>query len=362
MTPWGQQSLGLKGDSFSIDLPKNPEKEIIGFCNFSQIFSGMRELRVAFPALEGPTRATYSPALIFKEIFFKRSILKRTISRQEKQNFTWIRRGNLDKIFIDCLKEPSSNTMRRMETKSPSRANSKEMFDKISSTYDTLNHVLSFGLDFYWRNAVALRLQKEHKKILDCATGTGDQLLALAKKADPKAQLFGVDPAEQMLEIAKCKFNKTSFATRTAFSIGKADKLPFEDGFFDFISISFGIRNVENVDAALRELKRVLSPKGTLVILEFSIPSTSFVRLTHGFYLRSIVPLVGGVVAKDPLAYRYLADTIQEFPYGEKFCRLVKNAGFDACKVYPLSFGITSLYLAHPRDDMVRFSSKQPLS
>ena len=251
--------------------------------------------------------------------------------------------------------------MRGMQNKTHSKAHVAEMFDKISATYDTLNHTLSFGLDFYWRNVVAQFTGPTTKKILDCATGTGDQLLALAKKSGQETLFFGIDPAFSMLEIAKQKLSSSPFADRTHFSIGKADALPFPSQYFDLITMSFGIRNVENLALTLQELKRVLSPSGHLVILEFSLPKISFIRFFHLLYLRYLVPIIGQIIAKDPFAYRYLADTIEEFPYGEKFCHLVRESGFATCTVRPLSFGITSVYVARKEAELGHLQKDRPV-
>lgn len=227
----------------------------------------------------------------------------------------------------------------------PSRKQAAEMFDRISKTYDLLNVLLSFGIDRYWRWQTARRFEAgRHQKILDCATGTGDQLFAMLKRAKAPVDAVGIDPAPNMLAIAREKSAKRGLDCN--FVVGKADSLPFPDGSFDLLTMSFGIRNVEDVPHALREMRRVLKKGGRLAILEFSLPSSKIFRKLHLLYLQRILPKIGKCISGDDTAYTYLANTIATFPHGEDFCRLVKEAGFSICDYHPMTLGIVNLYVA----------------
>ncbi|MBS3904393.1 MAG: bifunctional demethylmenaquinone methyltransferase/2-methoxy-6-polyprenyl-1,4-benzoquinol methylase UbiE [Simkania sp.] len=233
-----------------------------------------------------------------------------------------------------------------MQTPRHSRSQAPEMFDRISGTYDLLNRILSLGMDVYWRQYVAKFIQQDHCTILDCATGTGDQLLAVLKKGPKHVEAWGIDPSVNMLDLAQKKFANTPFAHQVHFLPGQADTLPFDDQFFDFITMSFGIRNVVCVETALKELRRVLKRGGTLALLEFSLPPSHFIRFGHHLYLKHLVPFLGKCIAKESTAYRYLSDTIAEFPYGDQFCALMRQAGFLECRAHPLTMGITTVYVA----------------
>ena len=232
----------------------------------------------------------------------------------------------------------------------PSRKRAAEMFNKISPTYDKLNALLSFGIDKYWRWQTARRVeQSKDLKILDCATGTGDQLFALLRKAHSNSQGIGLDPASNMLEIARVKSSMRPYAKNCQFIEGKADCLPFPDQSFDLLTMSFGIRNVEDVPLALAEMRRVLKPGGKMLILEFALPSYRIFRELHLFYLRQILPKIGRWISGDDTAYVYLANTITTFPHGQDFCNLINEAGFSPSQYHSLTLGIVNLYVATNR-------------
>ncbi len=221
----------------------------------------------------------------------------------------------------------------------PSREGVDKMFDRIARRYDLLNHILSFGLDFYWRARVAHLLpRRSGLEVLDVATGTGDLLFEIAKRRS-LARGVGIDVSEGMLAIARRKAGNRHLE----FHQGDALALPFPDANFDAVTIAFGIRNVLDVPRALREMRRALKPGGDLLVLEFSKPIW-FVRPFHLFYLRHILPRIGGALTGDPAAYRYLNQTIETFPSGDAFLALMREAGFEQTRAHPLSLGIVSIY------------------
>lgn len=174
-----------------------------------------------------------------------------------------------------------------------------KMFDAISSSYDRVNRILSLGIDQFWRKKVAELFQPEKKSsILDLATGTGDQLIALLKKHPLIEKGVGIDLSENMLAIARTKIEKTPFANQVTYERQSATALKFEDQSFDLVTMAFGIRNVDQVDRCLGEMYRVLSEKGKAMILEFSLPQNKFLRKAHLFYLRHVLPMVGGLFRK----------------------------------------------------------------
>ena len=213
------------------------------------------------------------------------------------------------------------------------------MFGAIARRYDLANHVLSCGCDFYWRKrAAGIVASWQPKRILDLATGTGDLALALRKKI-PGAEITGADFSEEMLAIAKEKgLTQTMLADVLA--------LPFADQSFDCVTIAFGLRNVRDWSVAVREMARVLRTNGHALVLEFSLPRSSILRLLYRFYLHRCLPLIGSALTKKKNAYDYLGDSIEEFPNGEAMLRLMEVDGFRNALAEPLTGGIVTIYAA----------------
>lgn len=219
-------------------------------------------------------------------------------------------------------------------------------FDEISPTYDLINKILSFGIDRYWRRCVVKSIPKKISlKILDLATGTADQALAVLEKRE-NASVIGVDLSEGMMSLGEKKARKRGFSDRILFKIASATSLPFENGSFDFITMSFGIRNISSLSMGIKEMLRLLRPGGTALILEFSLPKNRFLRRVHLFYIRYILPAIGGALSGNKKAYDYLNQTIETFPSGKSLCDLLKQEGFHHVKAKLLSFGIVTLYIA----------------
>lgn len=221
----------------------------------------------------------------------------------------------------------------------------KEMFNAISPSYDRVNRILSLGIDKGWRKKMRSHLPPGNNlSLLDLATGTADQLLSLMED-ERIAEGVGIDLAEEMLVFGQKKVIGSKYKDNITLKVGSALAIPSEEDSFDCVTISFGIRNVQDPSLCLSEMHRVLKPCGRALILEFSLPTNRLVRSAHLLYLRRILPFVGGIVSGKRSAYSYLNKTIEAFPYGKAFCHLMEEAGFDNVRALPLSFGIATLYL-----------------
>jgi demethylmenaquinone methyltransferase/2-methoxy-6-polyprenyl-1,4-benzoquinol methylase len=226
----------------------------------------------------------------------------------------------------------------------PSRHKVWQMFDRIAHRYDLLNHLLSANQDRRWRSRVNRHLPDGSRlRVLDLATGTADQLLA-AYNSGRMASGIGIDPAEKMLEIGREKIRFHGLERILTLQTGQAEQTGLPDCSFDVVTISFGIRNVSDVPAALAEMYRVLRPGGRALILEFSLPRNPLIRKMYLFYFRHILPRLGAAISGDAHAYRYLNQTVETFPYGENFCSLMRDAGFSEVDESPLTFGVATIY------------------
>ena len=222
----------------------------------------------------------------------------------------------------------------------------EKMFDTISPTYDRTNRILSLGLDQYWRRQVAKFLPpKKNLFLLDCATGTGDEIIALMEHAKSVSQAIGIDLATEMLRLGRQKMKVKPYKNKVLLQQGSATALQFSADMFDCATISFGIRNVDDVPRCLREIHRVLKPGGRIVVLEFSLPKNELMKALHLFYLRRCLPYIGGWLSKNRDAYTYLNKTIEAFPSGRNFCNLMDTVGFTATAAHPLTGGIVTLYV-----------------
>lgn len=218
-----------------------------------------------------------------------------------------------------------------------------KLFDRIAHRYDPLNRLLSFGTDQSWRKKLVQYLPDGPIHLLDMATGTGDQLLMLASLRSDLTGV-GIDPSREMLAIAPAKAEKAGLQRRLSFLHGAAESIPFPDGSFDAVTISFGIRNVVDLRGSLREMTRVLRSNGRLIILEFSLPSNPMLRFGYLLYFRHILPRLGGLISGDPTAYRYLNKTVESFPYGDSFAAILREIGLEKVTTTPLTFGVATIY------------------
>jgi demethylmenaquinone methyltransferase / 2-methoxy-6-polyprenyl-1,4-benzoquinol methylase len=218
----------------------------------------------------------------------------------------------------------------------------REMFGSIAQRYDLANHLLSCGCDIIWRKRAAeIVAGWNPNAIVDLATGTGDLALALEREL-PKSEIIGADFSEEMLAVAKAK-GVRRVVTADALT------LPFADRSFDCLTIAFGLRNIKEWDLALREMARVLTANGNLLVMEFSLPSMSIFRTIYRFYLHRLLPILGSFLTQKKTAYDYLGDSIEQFPGGEELVRLIEANGFRDAAAKPVTGGIVTIYTATKR-------------
>ncbi len=219
----------------------------------------------------------------------------------------------------------------------------RSLFDSIAKRYDLLNHMLSGGIDFYWRRrAINELLDLRPRKILDVATGTADFAIA-ALRLEPD-QIVGVDIAEQMLKIGRNKISARGLDAKISLQSGEAEEMEFGDASFDAAIVAFGARNFEDLQKGLGEMCRVLRTGGKILVLEFSRPTTFPLRQMYFAYFRYVLPLIGRIISKHPEAYTYLPNTVMSFPEGEDFLRILEQVGFSTTVLRRLTFGIASIY------------------
>lgn len=216
------------------------------------------------------------------------------------------------------------------------------MFGAIARRYDLANHLLSCGCDYRWRKRAAEIVRGwKSNTIVDLATGTGDLALVLQRTL-PQSEIVAVDFSDEMLVIAKSK------GVRRLVS-ADALALPFVGNSFDCLTIAFGLRNITDWGAALREMHRVLIEGGKLLIMEFSLPSISILRAVYRFYLHRVLPIFGSLLTRKKSAYDYLGDSIEQFPGGAELLRLIEANGFRGATAEPLTGGIVTIYTATKR-------------
>ncbi len=227
----------------------------------------------------------------------------------------------------------------------PSRRHVRHMFDEIAGAYDLANRVLSLRRDVAWRRRLTALLPSGNRaRLLDLATGTCDVLIAAHRAGCAAPGSVGADFSAGMLREGAKKLDRAGLAGALRLVCADATRLGFADAAFDAVTIAFGIRNVLDVDAALREICRVLRPGGRAVILEFSMPGNVLLRTGYLLYFRHVLPRLGGLVSGKPDAYRYLNQSVESFPHGRAFCERMEQAGFVGVTASPLSFGIATLY------------------
>lgn len=218
-----------------------------------------------------------------------------------------------------------------------------QMFDTISKNYDGLNRVISLGIDVSWRKKVVKLVSENNpKQILDIATGTGDLAMMMAELNPDR--IIGLDISAGMLEVGKQKINKANLSDKIEMVVGDSENIPFEDNTFDAITVSFGVRNFENLDKGLQEIHRVLKPGGKFVVLETSNPTKFPFKQGYKLYTNIFLPIVGKLFSKDKVAYSYLSESANSFPFGEAFNNILTKNGFKNASSLPVTFGVASIY------------------
>tara|TARA_B100000886_G_scaffold41172_1_gene25372 strand:- start:41 stop:757 length:717 start_codon:yes stop_codon:yes gene_type:complete len=221
----------------------------------------------------------------------------------------------------------------------------EKMFDSISFEYDLLNGIMTFNSHKRWKkNILSIAKRLKPKNALDIATGTAD--IAINLGAISNCEVVGVDISEQMLNVGREKIRKMKLAKSVRLESGDAENLNFKDNFFDLVTIGFGVRNFQDLKKGLSESFRVLNEKGTLIILETSVPENRIMKLFYSIFTRTYIPVVAMIFSKDKLAYNYLLNSAELFPSGTKFKDILKSVGFSQVKIKPKLFGSSTIYIA----------------
>lgn len=222
----------------------------------------------------------------------------------------------------------------------------EKMFDHIAPAYDNLNHLLSWGIDKSWRKkAISLLKPFRPQRMMDVATGTGDFAIKACRMLNPK-ELIGTDISEGMMNVGREKVRQAGLERQISFAKEDCTSLSFPDNSFDAITVAFGVRNFEDLDRGLKEMHRVLTPGGHLVILELSTPEHFPMKQLYALYSKVVIPTLGKFLSKDSSAYTYLPQSIKAFPQGEVMQDIMYRAGFSQVKFKRLTLGICTLYFA----------------
>ena len=228
----------------------------------------------------------------------------------------------------------------------PKKENIEQMFDAVAPTYDSLNHIMSLGVDKYWRRkAVREIVGGGAKEVLDVACGTGDSAIAIARALPEDGRVTGIDISDGMMALVAGKAAKKGVAGKIKLRKEDGEAMSFTDSSFDCVTCSFGIRNFEHKEKGLAEFRRVLRPGGKLVILELSVPQNKVLRRLYDIYFLHILPWIGGLISGEKAAYRYLPASVHNFPAPDAFARMLSEAGFSSVRYRTLSLGLCRLYI-----------------
>lgn len=248
--------------------------------------------------------------------------------------------------MTDSKQAPLSDSLRQRPEQNPDRIRS--MFDRIAGAYDRLNRILTVGVDRSWRRKAVRALgDLNGKRALDLCSGTGDMVIEMHRQSRGKMkEIVALDFSEKMLELARQKIAKLAENPKITLQQADVTELPLPDSSFDLATVAFGIRNVNNIPAALSEVRRTLKAGGRFVILEFSMPRSAVALWVYRIYLRHILPRIGGALSGDQSAYRYLNQSAEAFPSPENFAEILSQAGFAPVSHKPLTFGLVTIYVA----------------
>ncbi len=231
------------------------------------------------------------------------------------------------------------------DTKRSKKEQVTAMFDTISGNYDGLNRVISFGIDVRWRKKVVKLVAATHPTtVLDVATGTGDLAIQLAQTN--ATEIIGLDISEGMLAVGKHKVSAKKLEQTITMVQGDGERLPYDNDYFDAITVAFGVRNFQDLDQGLSEIFRVLKPGGVFVVLETSVPTKTPFKQGYKIYTKYILPLIGRIFSKDKSAYAYLSESAAVFPHGETFNNILKKIGFIDTNHKPQTLGVATIYNA----------------
>ncbi|MDG9729961.1 bifunctional demethylmenaquinone methyltransferase/2-methoxy-6-polyprenyl-1,4-benzoquinol methylase UbiE [Ignatzschineria sp. RMDPL8A] len=220
-----------------------------------------------------------------------------------------------------------------------------EVFHSVASKYNVMNDVMSFGIHRLWKNTtMQLAAAKRGDQVLDLAGGTGDLTILLSRRVGPKGRVVLSDINSSMLEEGRKRLINKGIVENVEFKQINAEHIPFEDNTFDIVTIGFGLRNVTDKLAALKEMKRVLKPGGRAVILEFSKPTVPGLGSLYDFYSFNIIPKMGKLIADDEASYRYLTESIRMHPGQEELKAMMLEAGFDEVDYKNLTGGIVAVH------------------
>jgi len=232
------------------------------------------------------------------------------------------------------------------DSKESKKKQVENMFDKIAFRYDFLNRFLSAGIDVGWRKkAIKQLVSSQPKNILDVATGTGDFAITSYEILKPE-KITGIDISEGMLDIGRKKIEKAELQQHIELLNGDSEAILFDDNTFDAVTVAFGVRNFENLEKGLSEIKRVLKPGGKLIVLECTKPSTPVIKQLYNFYMKTITPKIGKIIAKNNEAYQYLNDSVLQFPEKESFIHILNQSDYRNAFYKTLTLGICTIYCA----------------
>ena len=231
------------------------------------------------------------------------------------------------------------------ESKSSKKNQVEKMFDSISFEYDLLNAIMTFNSHKRWKkNILNIAKKLKPKNALDIATGTADIAINLGSISN--CEVIGVDISEQMLNVGREKITKMKLTKAVRLESGDAENLNFKDNYFDLVTIGFGVRNFQDLEKGLSESLRVLKAKGTLIVLETSVPENRIMKLFYSIFTRTYIPIMATIFSKDKSAYNYLLNSAELFPSGTKFKDILKSVGFSQVKIKPKLFGSSTIYIA----------------
>jgi demethylmenaquinone methyltransferase/2-methoxy-6-polyprenyl-1,4-benzoquinol methylase len=252
----------------------------------------------------------------------------------------------------DAVPDASAAAPEKLDAEQQERSRRiKKMFGDISHAYDLNNHLLSLNIDKRWRSKtveLALEGRRESvRSVLDCCSGTGDLALELSSELGPEVEVVGTDFTPKMVELAQEKGREAK--SPATFFVGDTMQLPFEDNRFDLATVAFGIRNVADLQGGIAEMVRVLKPGGRLVILEFTPLRNPLLRKTYRYYFEHFLPCLGGMISGRMDAYKYLAQSVEEFPDCDDLKQKIEAAGVDNVRYQRLTFGVSAVHLGEKK-------------